>query len=106
MLFLHRHPTAPLADILHDSKLVFAYVFGINLWFATETAIGFVTTGVAQMTGRIGNSAAIFACISHCSLLIGIAECLFLKLSQYEFPVKESQVPVAPDRSFGVEHNQ
>jgi hypothetical protein len=51
-------------------------VFGVNLRFTTETAIGFVITGIAQMTGRIGYSPTIFACVSHYFLLIGIAELL------------------------------
>ena len=47
VLFLHSDPATPLADILHDGKFVFTNVFGIDLWFATETAIDLVIAWIA-----------------------------------------------------------
>jgi hypothetical protein len=33
---------------------------------AAETALGFITTGIAQVTGFVGYCPTIFTCICHC----------------------------------------
>ena len=54
-------------------------MFGIRIRRAAKAAFRFITTGVAQMTGVIGDGTAGFACIGHDvpplnSLVAGLAE--------------------------------
>jgi len=65
MFLLHGYPAAALTNIFHGRQLVFADMLGVSLRFPAEAALGFVVTGVAEMTGRIGYCAAGFACIGH-----------------------------------------
>jgi hypothetical protein len=69
MFFFHRHAAACVANEFHGSQLVLAHMFGIGLGSSAETAFGFISTWVAQVSGFVGNRATIFAGIGHSILL-------------------------------------
>jgi hypothetical protein len=62
---LHSHSAASPTTIFHGCQFVLAHVYGIDLSFTAKTAFGLVSTGVTQVSGRIGHRAAILTSISH-----------------------------------------
>jgi hypothetical protein len=69
MFFFHRHTAACAANKFHGSQLVLAHVLGIRFGSSAESAFGFIATGVAQVSGFVGNRAAIPTGIGHGILL-------------------------------------
>jgi hypothetical protein len=66
MFLLHCHAPAATANILHRCQFVLTHVRVIRFRSAAETALGFITAGITQVTGFLGNRSAIFTCICHC----------------------------------------
>lgn len=65
MFLLHGYPAAALTNIFHGRQLVFADMPGIDLGCTTETALGCVPTGVAEVPRSVRNGATILAGVGH-----------------------------------------
>jgi hypothetical protein len=66
MFLLDCHASATTANILHRCQFVFTQVGVIRFRSAAETAIGFITAGITQVTGFVGDRSTIFTGICHC----------------------------------------
>ena len=69
MAFLHGHATAPATNILHRFQFVFAHMLRFNFRRTAEGTFSGIPTGVAEVTGLLGDGTAAFACIGHNDLL-------------------------------------
>ena len=65
MVCLHGYPATAVADVLHGSELIFAYMLRIDLRSAAETAFLGIATRVAEVTGLIGHRPTGFTRIGH-----------------------------------------
>jgi hypothetical protein len=65
MFLLHCHSSAATANKLHGCQFVLALMGVIRFRGSAETAFGFITAWITQMTGLIGDRSATFTCIAH-----------------------------------------
>jgi hypothetical protein len=65
MFLLHCHAAAATANKLHGCQFVLALVGVIRFRCPAETAFGFISAGITQVTGCVGDRSAIFTCIGH-----------------------------------------
>jgi hypothetical protein len=65
MTFFHGHSPATGTDIFHSCQFILAHMGWINLRGATETALGLISTGIAQMPRFIRYRTTVLAGICH-----------------------------------------
>jgi hypothetical protein len=65
MVLFHGHSATATTDKFHRRQFILANMGLINTRSTAEAAFFFITAGIAQMPRRIGNRAAVFACICH-----------------------------------------
>jgi hypothetical protein len=66
MFLLHCHASAATANKLHGCQFVLALMGVIRFCGSAETAFGFITARITQVTGFVGDRSATFTCIGHC----------------------------------------
>lgn len=62
---LHGDPATTRAGIFHGRQFIPAHVFGIRFGGAAKTALGRISTGIAQMSRFTCNRSAIFTRVCH-----------------------------------------
>ena len=69
MALLHCHTATSLTYILHGGKFVFAHMGSAHFGSTAETALGFVSTGIAKMSRFIRHRATVLTSVCHHSHL-------------------------------------
>jgi hypothetical protein len=69
MAALHCYTATTITDILHSGQFVFAHMGCAHFRSSTETALGFVTTRIAKMSGGICNRATVLTRVCHIHFL-------------------------------------
>jgi hypothetical protein len=65
VVFFHGHPAAAITDKFHCCQFIFADMFLINTRGTAETALFFITAGIAQMSRLVCNCPAAFTRVGH-----------------------------------------